>query len=173
MDFELIKNNVKYLSMDIVALDVLLQFEKILDESGVYVYKNWEEGEVIEGPLIERHWVEVKLMYPKELMPEPVGALRLVNIGSRVFFSKATFLSPVRIKTSWQYGEGLKNATKNKKQPVWIVTIRIPRRLITQEIKDYLNLDYTYKEKLESIESMYGHVSDINSIDNTGSIDDI
>ena len=39
------------------ALSVLKDFERVLDELDLYVYANWEDGELVEGPKIERHWV--------------------------------------------------------------------------------------------------------------------
>ena len=34
------------------AFNVLKDFERVLDELGIYVYKNWEDGELAEGPII-------------------------------------------------------------------------------------------------------------------------
>ena len=31
-------------------LNVLLEFEEVLDNLNLYAYKNWEHGEVIAGP---------------------------------------------------------------------------------------------------------------------------
>ena len=49
------------------ALDMLLEFEGILDNLHMYAYKNWINGEVVDGPHISRYWVEVTLMYPEKL----------------------------------------------------------------------------------------------------------
>jgi hypothetical protein len=38
------------------AFRVLKDFERVIDELGVYVYDNWEDGELASGPNIERHW---------------------------------------------------------------------------------------------------------------------
>ena len=32
------------------ALNMLKDYERVLDELGVYVYENWEDGELLEGP---------------------------------------------------------------------------------------------------------------------------
>ena len=45
-------------------LDVLIEFDQFLDDLNVYSYKNWFEGEVVDGPNLSRHWGEISLMYP-------------------------------------------------------------------------------------------------------------
>ena len=39
------------------TLDILKDFERVLDELDLYVYKNWEDGELVSGPNIKRHWI--------------------------------------------------------------------------------------------------------------------
>lgn len=141
MDFDDIKRNVGSLTMDVTALDVLLQFEKILDESGLYAYQNWHDGEVVVGPNIQRHWVEVSLMYPLDKMPEPVGGSRLIKLGCKVYFKKDTFTTPVRVKSPEDLEDQITKQAKKRKMPVWIIKVKMPRKLIDQEIEEYLSLD--------------------------------
>ena len=47
------------------AFNVLKDFERVLDELDIYVYKNWEDGELAEGPKINRHWVTAKFFWPQ------------------------------------------------------------------------------------------------------------
>ena len=61
------------------ALSVLKDFERVLDELDLYVYANWEDGELVEGPKIERHWVKASFMWPKDKMPDPAGGKRLLD----------------------------------------------------------------------------------------------
>ena len=46
-----------------IKLDMLMEFEKTLDELDLYAFKNWDQGEIFEGPEIGRHYVNVKLLY--------------------------------------------------------------------------------------------------------------
>ena len=62
-------------------LNVLLEFEEVLDNLNIYSYKNWEYGEVIAGPEVSKNWVTVTLMYPYKLMPDPDAAMRLIKHG--------------------------------------------------------------------------------------------
>ena len=42
-------------------LDILLEFDKFLDDLNLYSYANWLDGEVIDGPELTRYWCTVKL----------------------------------------------------------------------------------------------------------------
>ena len=51
LDNTFIKNaveNINRINGNETLLDLLLEFEKILDETGIYAYKNWASGEVVE-----------------------------------------------------------------------------------------------------------------------------
>ena len=43
------------------AFTVLKDFERVLDELDLYVYDNWEMGELVDGPKMARHFVLVLL----------------------------------------------------------------------------------------------------------------
>ena len=40
------------------ALETLMQVDAVLDSLNVYAFKIWMEGEIIDGPHIERYWSE-------------------------------------------------------------------------------------------------------------------
>ena len=60
-------------------LDVLMEFEEVLDALHVYSYANWADGEILAGPEVTRYWITVSLLYPYKKMPDPDGALRLIK----------------------------------------------------------------------------------------------
>lgn len=64
---EVIKN-LQTLSENQTAFKVLKDFERVLDELDVYVYKNWLEGELIEGPDVSRYSVTCKFMWDRNEM---------------------------------------------------------------------------------------------------------
>ena len=57
----------------------LLDFERVLDSVHLYAYENWVKGELVAGPKVEKHWVTCSFMWPKKMMPEPMGAKRLID----------------------------------------------------------------------------------------------
>ena len=48
-------SNIESIYESDTALSVLKDFERVLDELDLYVYANWEDGELVEGPMITRH----------------------------------------------------------------------------------------------------------------------
>ena len=46
--------NTKEIFMTDSALTSLLDFERVLDELDLYVFANWKDGELVEGPVYEK-----------------------------------------------------------------------------------------------------------------------
>ena len=129
-------------------LDILLQMEDVLDSLDVYVFKNWYLGEVAEGPIVRRYWLDFTLKYPYDKMPDPKAALRLLKHGIRVDFWKAKlkgneFVDAEDDKVAEEEGNMEVGEKKNEKDPVkdtvWLVRISIPRRLVVQMTSDELD----------------------------------
>lgn len=119
-------------------LDMLLEFEGVLDDLDLYAYKNWNQGEILEGPSVHRHYINVKLMYPYKKMPDPEGAKRLLARDCLVKYNKDTLLTPRKIKTFDDVEVDLrpdgsqKYIAKTDSQPVWVVSIDMPRRFVDE-----------------------------------------
>lgn len=115
-------------------LDILIQMEDVLDTMDVYVFKNWLKGEVVEGPIVRRYWLDMTLRYPfrnpdgSSGMPDPRAALRLLKHNVRVDYQKA------RYETE-KFGEGvIEEVDENETGDdlVWLLKVSIPRRLVVQ-----------------------------------------
>lgn len=106
-------------------LDLLVQMEDVLDSMDVYVFKNWIDGEIVEGPRVRRYWLDMTLKYPHDKMPDPRAGLRLLKHGVRVDFSKAHEDESGEAKT-------VEGETSSKEGAVWLVHVSIPRRLIVE-----------------------------------------
>lgn len=111
--------------------DVLIQMESFMDDLDLYVYKNWFDGEIVDGPNIKRYWVSLILKYPFKNMPDPEGGLRLIKHGAKVSYKKAYEELPGPITDPSDYREGSKKP-KMQKEQVWLVEIQIPRRFIDE-----------------------------------------
>ena len=132
-EIEELKNTLDNLVDSSSDLNVLLEFEEVLDNLNIYAYKNWEYGEVIAGPEVSKYWITVTLMYPFKLMPDPDAALRLIKHGARVFYGKDTFVEPIKIRTpdDLQAADEMgKRKPKRIKKPIWLVTIEMPRQFV-------------------------------------------
>ena len=111
------------------TLGILKDFERVLDELDVYVFKNWADGELLSGPIDSRHFVECSFMWPADQMPDPTGGKRLLDRGCKVTYAKDTLFKPREIKSPEDYRPG---TTKGKidAHPIWVVNIKMPKELI-------------------------------------------
>src|SRR6056300_2020202 len=118
------------------AFNVLKDFERVLDELDIYVYKNWCDGEVVEGPKIDRHWVTCSFFWDEDKMPDPMGGKRLLDYDCKVKYEKTSIVVPRKIKSQDDFRPGTKKGKLDRK-PIWIVTIEMPKRLIADIYSGY------------------------------------
>ena len=134
-------------------LDILLEFEHMLEEQGMYGYENWKEGEVAQGPKLSRYWLNVTLMYPYLKMPNPKAKARLENIGCDVKFKKATLKTPRTVKKQ----EDLDTNRKPKldSEDVWLVDVWMPRKFVDEALtgKDVVDGDINQSELSNAYET--------------------
>jgi hypothetical protein len=122
--------------------DMLLEFERTLDQTEIYAYLNWMIGEIIDGPHVSRYWFEVSLMYPHTKMPDPRGGLRLEKLGCQVKMYKDVFRKPERVLDVDDVADKKTKKAKITDIPVWIVKIKMPIKYIvsnSDDIEDYIN----------------------------------
>ena len=62
--------NVKGIYESNNTLRVLKDFERVLDELDLYVFENWTKGELVEGPIVDRHTVTCCLLYTSDAADE-------------------------------------------------------------------------------------------------------
>jgi hypothetical protein len=111
------------------TLSILKDFERVVDELDVYVFANWEDGELLTGPEDSRHFVTCSFMWPADKMPDPAGGKRLLDKGCKVSYKKDELMKPRKIKTPADYRPG---TTKGRidAHDIWVVEIRMPKELI-------------------------------------------
>ena len=120
------------------SLAILKDFERVIDELDIYVYKNWEDGELAYGPKVDRHWITAAFMWPADKMPDPVGGKRLLELGCKVKFEKSHVIEPRRIKNPDDIRPGTKKGKLDHK-PIWIVEIKMPKKLAFDMYKGYMD----------------------------------
>lgn len=127
------------------AFQVLKDFERVLDDLDIYVYANWEDGELVEGPKITRHWVTCSFMWDKENMPDPMGGKRLLDYDCKVTYKRDKIIKPRKIRKP----DDIRPMTKKGKldtQPIWVVEIMMPKKLIADIYGGYKALTSTETE---------------------------
>jgi hypothetical protein len=158
VDYVSIIDTVKGIFTSDGSMSTLLDFERVLDESDLYAFRNWELGELVQGPDIKRYTVSSIFMWPYKLMPDPKGAKRLVSIGCKVKFAKSEIEVPVEVKDYEDFVPGGRYP-KMKPKKVWFIYIEIPKDLL-DDIKegsidlagqtiDLEELDDSYDEDLD------------------------
>ena len=58
-----ILKNVQSLYENKGQLKILTDFERVVDRLDLYLYENWKNGELINGPIVERHRVSCSFMW--------------------------------------------------------------------------------------------------------------
>lgn len=116
------------------AMSTILDFERVLDEADVYAFKNWNLGELVQGPDVGRYTVTCTFMWPYKLMPDPSGAKRLAKIGCNIAFAKSKIKVPIEVTNYDDFVQGTRYP-KGVEKKVWFVQIEIPKSLMN-EIKE-------------------------------------
>lgn len=153
-----IAETIKSLYLSESSLSTLLDFERVLDEMDIYAFKNWEIGELVQGPEIGKYKVTCVFLWPRNMMPDPRGAKRLLPFDCDVEYRKSTMKVPVKIKDTSDYRPGTRKAKLEDKE-IWLVSITMPKSLISDiktgsvELEDQTidmkDLDEAYQDNLD------------------------
>ena len=134
------------------SLKLLKDFERVIDELDVYVYENWIDGELVAGPKESRYFVECTFMWPRDQMPEPAGGKRLLEYGCKVQVAESEIARVRKIKTPDDIRPGTRKG-KIDHEPIWMVKIMMPKKLMSDINRGYTELD---RNKIEDIVSSSG-----------------
>ncbi len=151
-------NNTKEIFMTDSSLDSLLDFERVLDELDLYVFANWKEGELVEGPIYEKYFVTCTFMWPYKRMPDPRGGERLLEYDCEVYYVKDVLEYPVKIEDPDDFEPGTK-MPKMDSAPIWLVKIVMPKKLMQEIQQGSLELESSTLD-LEDIEQAYEEGND-------------
>jgi hypothetical protein len=102
----------------------------VLDEIDIYAFKNWDLGELVQGPTIGRYTVTCTFLWLADSMPDPRGAKRLLPFDCTVKYKKSVMEIPIKVMSSDDFIEGTKKPKIIKKN-IWLVEIIMPKDLIT------------------------------------------
>lgn len=132
--------NLQTLSVNDSAFKILKDFERVLDELDIYVYKNWEDGELLAGPDVSRYMVSCKFLWPHENMPDPDGGARLLDYGCVLSYQKSHMMVPRKVYKQSDFRPGTKKG-KIDTHPIWVVTISMPKKLMQDIYQGYKEKD--------------------------------
>jgi hypothetical protein len=130
--------NIQELYENNSSLAVLKDMERVFEELDMYVYENWEDGELAYGPKVDRHWITAGFMWDHNKMPNPVAAKRLTEMGCKVTYQKSHLLEPRKIRVPEDMRPGTKKGHLDRK-PIWIVEVTMPKKIAFDIYKGYMN----------------------------------
>jgi hypothetical protein len=139
--------NVEDLYENNTNLAILKDVERVFEEMDMYVYENWQDGELAYGPQVDRHWITCGFMWPKDKMPNPTAAKRLLELGCKVKYQQSHLVEPRKIKTPEDIRPGTKKG-KLDRHPIWIVEVQMPKKVAFDIYKGYMT-----KMKAEEVEA--------------------
>lgn len=178
VDFPSIVDTIKGVYSSDGTMNTLLDFERVLDESDLYAYKNWDLGELVAGPDVSRYTISCMFMYPKKLMPDPRGAKRLLAVGCNIQFKKTKIKVPIEIKDPGDYKPGT-HYPKMTDREVWLIRIEMPKDLMDDiregsidlagQTIDLEELDTAYEDDLDK-ESTQGQEDNQAEFDQQGQL---
>lgn len=145
--------NTKTLYMTDSALASIMDFERVIDELDVYVFENWKQGELVEGPIYEKYFVTCTFMWPYKKMPDPRGGKKLLDYGCSVRYKKDILEYPIKIKSPDDFSPGTK-VPKMAKTAIWLVEIVMPKKLMREIHQGSVELE-NEKIDAEDIEQAY------------------
>lgn len=161
MDAKDIVENTKKIHLSESSMKFLMDFERVLDQMDLYSFSNWKKGELVEGPVIDRHWVSCTFLWPHKMMPDPQGARRLLDYKANITYQKDKLISPVKVEGYDDFRPGTRKP-KLQKSPVWLVSIKLPKEMIKDIEESYIeiegnqidigDLDDAYEQDLSEIE---------------------
>lgn len=160
-DYWQVADNIRDIYMSDGSLTTLLDFERVLDELDLYAFRNWAIGELVDGPDIGKYRVACTFLWPRNLMPDPRGARRLLPFDVQVRYKKTQIKIPIRITNPDDFVPGTKKA-RIVERPVWLVEIVVPKALMSDirtgsiemedEDIDLEDLDQAYEQDLDQEE---------------------
>ena len=148
-----ILSNIKDIYMTDSSLETLLDYERVLDELDLYSFKHWKLGELVEGPVYEKYFITCTWMFPYRKMPDPSGGERLLNYGCEVEYWEDVLEYPIDVKSPDDFKAGTK-VPKMVATPVWMVTITMPKKLMTDIQQGSIELESETLDT-EDIEAAY------------------
>lgn len=136
------KDTIQKLFDDDGLREILLGVEEYFDNMDLYVFDNWIDGELVQGPIVSKYWVDCTFKYTKEKMPDPRGSLLFINQGTKITFKEDVELVPIHVPMDQNDIDPQTGKSKDEEVPIILVNFHIPRRLVdTRSVQEYEIMD--------------------------------
>lgn len=127
-----------------IFMDILIDFEDILDKNHIYMFDNWEKGELIDGPFISKYYISILLRFPEKYKPDFSIEERLKN--SNIILKKKRikyhiYAKEPQVKNVTDVMGTYTRTVDMERYPkpeyhsyYWLVEIKIPKKYFTGSI---------------------------------------
>jgi len=131
------------------SFSILKDFERVLDEFfDIYVFDNWEHGEIVKGPIISKYWVTCYFMWDDDKRPDLSVLERFKSNNCMSKTGTSYFIEPIRILKPEDIRPGTKKG-KLKRKKVFVIGIKVPKTLLKNV---YAGQDIFKKAEAEAAE---------------------
>jgi len=123
-------NNIDRVYNSTTSFQILKDFERVLDEYfDIYVFENWENGELLKGPESSKYWVTCYFMWRDSERPDLSALKRMKSNGVKVKVGTNYLVEPIKIRKPDDIRPGTKKG-KFKRTKMCIIGIKIPKSLM-------------------------------------------
>ena len=131
--------NTRNLDGDESLMDVVMECAFFLEQIGALAYRNWDKGEIINGPHVSRFFSTISLMFSAKALPDITVIDRLKSMKCKVSYETDTYRRVVTYRESDD--ENAEYYQKVVDHKVWIVTLKIPNRYLALDGNTLMNID--------------------------------
>lgn len=110
---------------------IMLNVESFLDNIHIHAYRGFTDSYLVQGPMVNKYWIEFSLEFPAEVIPDPSGIKLLEKVGCLVDLRKIKRMKPVDINSSADYEPGTRYPKKETVQH-YVIDVMFPRDSINE-----------------------------------------
>lgn len=141
-----IYKNTRNVNENTNKLDAAMEVAAFLEQMGAFAFEHWIDAEVVYGPVIEKFYVTMKLMFPKKMPPDLAVIERLCNLDCIVTLEEDTYKRVVHVREKSDNDiHGMRTYSGFQKKlcehKVWIIDMKIPQRFLSLDGNTVYNID--------------------------------
>lgn len=150
-----IYRNTKNLNDDVSLMDVAMECAYFLEQLGALAFTNWDKGELVSGPYVDKFFSTITMMFPKDHSPDMTVLERLSQMNCKFSYEQETYRRVISYKEN---EDDRDYKTKAVDHHVLLLTIKIPNRYLALDGNTVYNID-GIDVNYEDIDVVYDDVS--------------
>lgn len=131
--------NTRNLDGDSSLMDVAMECAYFLEQIGALGYRNWDKGEIINGPYVSRFFSTITFMFSSKALPDITVLERLKRMQCKISYETDTYRRVVNYRD--ESDENAEYFQKVVDHKVWLLTIKIPNRYLALDGNTIMDID--------------------------------